>query len=549
MSGRSPAAPLYCILLTATSTALLALVRADPPSFYTPTFIPGTYTIASAARPCRPFVSVNADCNANLIDTWFTQDGSGRQVFYIQRISDPNDPNDRDLYTITVSGGRSGCDRNLWSFQRCTGGTDTPDLFFGDDGSYHQYFNILYAGGGTWNIVARDRFRGGAPDGRPCASYLSASDCSSSDLVLRFAATDDGSGLQRWNLDPTFPPAGSNIPVGAPPPPTGTYSLYNADTTGYPFVDVNSQCSDLSIKAGAPGNDQVFKLQLLPGSSDTYTISTTPTTAGRIGCGMSYWSMQGCEGSDTVANRLARLAAMDDSSDLQHWRIAPTPFNAELGLYELVGVGRSTCASYLSLPDYFNPVKDAQFAIGGRGLLWQFFPKPEPGPILQDGNYRIAVNGRNSCDKHLKGPNCDIVNSLPYEAPVLPTFGSDSDPQGIWKLTLVEGLDTYTIVNVYRQSCDQVGPFLSSYDCDQYRGQDNIVDFTGVDTGIYGGKNQHWKISCSQSTGPCSLYSIQNVGRTACRNFLSVQECGGTSYPDLYFNDGSGRQAWQIARA
>lgn len=55
------------------------------------------------------------------------------------------------------------------------------------------------------------------------------------------------------------------------------------------------------------------------------------------------------------------------------------------------------------------------------------------------------------------------------------------DIAGIWKLTLVEGLDTYTIVNVYRQSCEFVGPFLSSYDCDQSRGRDNIVDFTGYE--------------------------------------------------------------------
>ena len=63
-----------------------------------------------------------------------------------------------------------------------------------------------------------------------------------------------------------------------------------------------------------------------------------------------------------------------------------------------------------------------------------------------------------------------------------------------------------------------------------------------------GSGNQRWTLSAAPNN--FGVYDVQEAGRTTCPNYLSVQACGGTLYPDLYYtDDASGRQQWRFVPA
>ena len=63
-----------------------------------------------------------------------------------------------------------------------------------------------------------------------------------------------------------------------------------------------------------------------------------------------------------------------------------------------------------------------------------------------------------------------------------------------------------------------------------------------------GSGNQEWTLTAAPNN--FGVYDVQCSGRATCANYLSVQQCDGTIFPDLYFmDDSSGRQQWRFVPA
>ncbi|KAK9863993.1 hypothetical protein WJX84_007490 [Apatococcus fuscideae] len=495
-----------------------------------PTLNSGTYTIQSVGRTCRPFVSVSGLCSDTLIDTWFTNDGSGRQIFSLQQPQAGV-----NSYTIEVTAGRNTCGGyNFFSMQPC-GGNTNPDLWNVDDGSGRQRFAVQAVPNvaGQFYIIALGR-----PGG--CGTYLSAPACSSADLLMRFAVGDDMTGDQRFILTPTAPIAGSAITVGPPPLPSGTYTFSNVGKTCRPFASLSGDCSNVNIDSWFVQDGsgrQIFNLQLLPTGTNTYTITTT---SGRAGCGTPFWSMQACGGSTT-----ATLAATDDGTGLERWSIVPV--NGQAGQYYIIGAGRSACANVLGYSSCASSNLLNMFYPGDDGTgLQRFTIAAQAAPAataanqpLANGNYEIVVAaGRQNCEQYLLGPGCADVNPNPIGGPLLEI---DADPRSVWTVTLVAGsTNRYTLVSTNRATCNS---FLSGAGCPNPIG--NAVAFFGSDDGS---GNQEWTLTPAPNN--FGVYDVQCSGRATCANYLSVQQCDGTIFPDLYFmDDSSGRQQWRFVPA
>ncbi|KAK9858854.1 hypothetical protein WJX84_007502 [Apatococcus fuscideae] len=497
-----------------------------------PTLGGGTYTIQSAGKTganCRGFASVNGNCANNLIDTWFNQDGSGRQVFSFQQPQAGV-----NSYTITVTAGRTGCGNPFWSQQAC-GGLNYPDLYYLDDASGRQRFAVQAVPNvaGQYYIIAL---------GRPgtCGSYLSVAACTSPDLLVRFATGDDRSGLQRWILTPTAPVAGGAITVGAPPLPSNTYTIASVGKTCRPFASVGNPCTNTAIDTwfNQDGSGrQVFNLQLLGGGANSYTITTT---SGRAGCDTPFWSSPACGGA---AN--AVLAATDDGSGAERFSIVPV--NGQAGQYNIIAANRGTCANVLSVQACTSNNFLAGYSAGddGSGLQrWTIVQTPIPAgtaaaQVLANGNYRIVVAaGRQNCEQYLLGPSCGDANQNPIGGPLLE---NDGDPRSVWQVTLVTGAtNTYNIVSTNRAACPS---YMSGAGCPNPIGPQ--VGFFGNDDGS---GNQRWTLTAAPNN--FGVYDVQEAGRTTCANYLSVQQCGGNLYPDLYYmDDTSGRQQWRFVPA
>lgn len=120
------------------------------------------------------------------VDLWWQDDGSGRQQWNISPV-----PGYDNIYNIIVSGGNSTDNKYLGAV--APGDWGNVDLTSGDDGTGRQRwqfipvksnipdcYNIMVVGGETDNFV-----------------YLS---CFEDGSVVNLAEKDDGSGLQRWQL-------------------------------------------------------------------------------------------------------------------------------------------------------------------------------------------------------------------------------------------------------------------------------------------------------------------------------------------------------------
>jgi hypothetical protein len=137
---------------------------------------------------------------------WIT--GSGRQRWTFSLVS--GQPN---VYTIQVSGGRSGCNTYL-STSSC--GSDLVDLYGSDDGRLYsdidlycwpQHSYYLYSGSGRQRWLAvpvpgtTNQYNFMVSGGRAtCNLYLSGHDCTNSSNLIDLFNMDDGSGRQRWVL-------------------------------------------------------------------------------------------------------------------------------------------------------------------------------------------------------------------------------------------------------------------------------------------------------------------------------------------------------------
>ncbi|KAI8582627.1 hypothetical protein K450DRAFT_226152 [Umbelopsis ramanniana AG] len=94
-------------------------------------FKAGTYTVkvGGGRSGCNQYLS-SASCGSDLVDFYGSDDGSGRQRWTFGLVSGQT-----NVYTIQVSGGRSGCNTYL-SSASC--GSDLVDLYGSDDGSGRQ---------------------------------------------------------------------------------------------------------------------------------------------------------------------------------------------------------------------------------------------------------------------------------------------------------------------------------------------------------------------------------------------------------------------------
>ena len=122
--------------------------------------------------------------NGQTVDLYNIDDGSGRQEWNISLV-----PTYDDLYHIMVYGGTSG-DNVYLSCNEVGGGVN---LYFEDDGSGRQRWQVIPL---TSNIPAYYNIKVSGGTG-PEWVFLS---CTGDGVTVDLYYEDDGSGRQRWQL-------------------------------------------------------------------------------------------------------------------------------------------------------------------------------------------------------------------------------------------------------------------------------------------------------------------------------------------------------------
>lgn len=121
--------------------------------------------------------------SAGKVDLFSTDDGSGRQRWYIVPVT-----GFPEVYNIKVQGGTDPGK----TFLSCTADGEKVDLFSHDDGSGRQRWRFVAVSGSPICSYHNILVVGGVNNGR---IYLS---CTADGTKVDLIKEDDGSGRQRW---------------------------------------------------------------------------------------------------------------------------------------------------------------------------------------------------------------------------------------------------------------------------------------------------------------------------------------------------------------